>query len=131
MRSLVKPGLFWVARIALVLSVVAWAFGQWFDIAASAYSPAGILASRVSNDGLEVYFDPRGAFYDASFSIRLPDSTLIESRDGARIRFGVPVFTAIRSNQYIVVPHYLIFTIFVLFYGVLKLVYRKREVAGE
>ena len=32
---------------------------------------------------------------------------------------------------HVAIPHYLIVAIFALFYGVLKWVYRKREVAGE
>ena len=32
MRSLVKPGLFWVVRIGLFLSVAAWGIGQWWYV---------------------------------------------------------------------------------------------------
>ncbi len=41
MQSLIKPALFWVARLELFLSVVAWASSRWghqVDIQASAHS---------------------------------------------------------------------------------------------
>jgi hypothetical protein len=151
MRSLIRPALFMVARIGLVLSVVAWIVGQWTLIAANSHSGrAGGFTVLLMDEGVVVAlgnpsvskltFEPHVIVYgntaDDSW-FRLLFAPLDELRDKSPAVMylnRVPGMTLVlfpSTAAIIAIRHWLIITFFALFYGVLKWLYRKRGEAVE
>ena len=140
MRGLIRPALFWVARLGLLFSVMAWLIGQRWTVVERwpldrnicvAFVDKGWVLSRWTW-GAVVDWNFRIAElspHDATWSVAVPD-TNIKGVNSYRA-VGV-VWTRQTNGQSIAIRHWLIVTIFAVFYGVLKWVYRKRpEVADE
>ena len=149
MKPLIRPFLFAVARLGLFLAVMAWIVGQWWTIYSAIPAGHGLVEIYVGDKSYEV--SRWDVLPSTSFNItadRRADSLPFEvlytlfrgelrsdSCGQALLYVGPGFFTA---KQGVIdgmsIRHWLIITIFALFYGVLKWVYRKRgtEVAdGE
>ena len=122
MRELIRPALLLVARFGLFLSVVAWVGGQKRAVALV----VKVFGLGVSPNAWVVDLKPQPAtFYWEIW--RVADyPLLVEKHAEAVIRYDT-------TTHVLVIQHWLTFTIFALFYAVLKWVYRKRgtEVADE
>ncbi len=142
MQSLIKPALFWVARLGLFLSVAAWIVGQWWFVGLS-HVGAGITRMFVGQEGWVLHqshdwalptrgtlsceaspikgWPQRHAFNDTA----LNDSTSIY---GAVVMKQQSLMNLV-TRKSIAIRHWLNVTTFALFYSVLKFIYRKRPEA--
>ena len=152
MRELIRPTLFVVAKVGLSLVVILWGVSQYW----STRTYVSIFVVHTCEFGLAVQFRPRldlGRYYHTSIVHRTHGK--IDKLSPSRWSFGLVkpspyhpstkpqayLFSGIATHKLhggighmIAIRHWLIITIFALFYGVLKWVYRKRgtEVAdGE
>ena len=143
MRSLAKPGLFWMARIALVLSVVAWGVGQYWTcgLTLGIFNTTAII--DLSSPGLIMRLS---TFRAVPWQIEATKSPTDDQVDFTRYAFDEGIFPAVgigggmaqnkgfgyvyTNNEFVrilAIRHWLIVTIFALFFGLLKWAYRKRE----
>ena len=137
MGSLIRPALFMVARIGLVLSVAAWVVGQWrfinFRIPVMHYTckiELGDLGcvfafgNMVPANRFRVYTSlPRetGSLFDlVNYLDGYADGHAARSIDGIGAVLTRP------AEVWCFWHHWINVTLFALFYGVLKWVYRKR-----
>ncbi|MCP4781976.1 MAG: hypothetical protein GY903_05510 [Fuerstiella sp.] len=144
MRSLIRPALFMVARIGLVLSVVMWGVGQRMGVEASAkfantratyvFGDVGVVADVALFDTAPSRFHVTEYAVKEGYSpMKFFDSEIldeIESRPTFSVFRSVPGITIITlpafSTTCVLFHHWLTVTFFAVFYGVLKWVYRKR-----
>jgi len=124
MRSLIRPALFMVARIGLVLSVVGWVAeqrdDQWLVWILEHNTTAFSGSITVASAGYEIF---------AVATYQFPNVPIIDMSiyDGQRLWNGGGLFIErFGPVMVITIRHWLIVTFFALFYGVLKWVYRKR-----
>ena len=136
MRELIRPALFLVARVGLFLSLLAWSLGHMWQGVGVVYGFAGVLDQTGIGVGLDRK-STRTAIIPRAGETMTTQQFLdgVHSRPGDwGLRLHVIAFNVRASEAAIAMQHWLIVTIFALFYGVLKWVYRKRgtEVAdGE
>ncbi len=144
MRELIRPGLFWVARLGLFLAVVAWVTSlSWSCM----LQVPGVRAELISHG---LIFSHHPAFNARSLGVNPSEGEWIFndwlfgynvkffqayspfSAHEPPYRWGIPGLTRAHSSgtQIIAVSHWLIVTTFATFYGVLKFVYRKRRTEG-
>ena len=125
MRSLIRPALFTFVRLGVFLAVVAWVVAQWYQVEfrntrvffAVQLNSAGWLVSE-----LPLFIGgPPTSTLDTD-----PDSFQAVALKPSQIdAFGISA--EFRSlTRYLLVRHWLIVTVFALFYAVLKWVYRER-----
>ena len=133
MKPLIRPTLFTVARLGLFLSLSACVITQWWELEGAIRCgapvvivghPRGFLLSIFPPNQRTWYVTARPVEDDAWWT-HLEEVEKVVPYDFGFQTVGLTVdlgpnapFTSIR--------HWLIVSIFVLFYGVLKLVYRKR-----
>lgn len=115
MRELIRPGLFWVVRIGLLLSVVAWIYGQSKTVGIA----VNVFSVHCTRDAWTIirWPFPRSPFGNKIRFVRLSPAS---SDDYGAIPHGA-------------IPHWLIVANFAVYYGVLRWVYRKRgrEAVGD
>ncbi len=151
MRDLIQPALKIMARTGLFLSVVAWVVGQWWTVQLTAPFPTGRAITQVAfeatRQGWVLNHHDRIGYTSIQWraftlSIRHPLHFEQERfsechffKVGDDIRRGQvsfagmtarPVWGTFRVGTFLAVRHWLIVTIFALFHGALKWVYRKR-----
>ena len=143
MRGLFRPALFWVARIGLVLAVLAWIITQkWsLQVSESQIVDRGVVtvlpwsARHVTSFGIGPRQDSR--FLRVAFGEEQPpqppgDKVSPFTKIVAFAGFRAVSETRPRSTAMMIsIRHWLVVATFALFYVVLKWVYRKREVPGE
>ena len=122
MRSLIRPTLFMVARLGLVLSVVAWAVGQWrmshsLGTGTHLVASAGVISVIHDADGWDVTGGDLSQPAYFGYVLRVDGSM------PRPIRFWI---NRDRRSCRLEIRHWLVVTLFALFYGVLKWAYRKR-----
>lgn len=162
MRKLIRPALFWAARIGLGVAVVAAIAGQWQEIHGGFHIPNGCINFVCSQRGWSSWLT-RPLVSSGDSSTDSSDFLYVETqrhskRDYFAGEFGDPDsdwFVATRGHSFtyilnspaitishsvtpyfgvspliIAIRHWLIITVFAMFYGALKRVYRNRpEVA--
>ena len=149
MRELIRPGLFWMARLGLFLSVVAWGLGQWWHAKAACSFGTTLLSEHgwyVQNSGrtrkmrlsivpIESVLPSNKLVIDWRFN-RVNAAPIDHEGFLTSVYFNgssmsefsgvVVINTPFLRHWSISTRHWLIVTIFALFYGVLKWGYRKR-----
>lgn len=129
MRELIRPTLFMVAKLGLFLSVVAWVASQWIQlhlILDSAVSATMESKRFVAVDRSEPSCLPLTTLLTCRADEAFETLTEIESEPDT---FGFCGWSHNESSfgLQIAVRHWLIVSVFALFYGVLKWVYGKRK----
>lgn len=134
MRSLIRPGLFWVARIGLFLAVVAWIVAQSWMVQGSITGPNAVLCPSGFAITLDADSDPWIESLPTDFSHvhQLDNCFSVDPKGDYRETFqsyfpGVAYTTHLvpfGGSKILTIRHWLIVTMFALFYGVLKWVYR-------
>jgi len=110
MKNLIKPTLFIITRLGLLLAVSAWVVGLWqvFGTIAGPFSiasgPGGWEICRWDSSNAD-----RLSFFSYSAAVEVPHAPSSSPR-----LWGMFVY------------HWLVVSIFALFYGMLKWAYRKR-----
>ena len=132
MRDLIKPTLFIVARLGLLLAVVAWIIGQWWMVKVSSQVEMSRRGWQYCNVlPMEARFSiwRKTEWHNLDVSI----TDFLSETPRTDVSFRGIEFRQYSAVRYLRVPHWLIVTIFALFYGVLKWVYRKRgkELAAD
>ena len=132
MKNLLRMSLFIIARAGLCLAVVAWIAGQWWGtIAEGSLSQLSCGLGMESNGFIlqvatrpvTACIRPLGKGELASVNMYF-ESTAAEI-GATQLLPGAKVLSG--SGEYcLFVHHYFTITLFALFYGVLKWVYRKR-----
>ena len=137
MRSLIRPALFAVARLGLFLSVVAWVVGHWWEV-----EIAGLCGSATMTwPGHLISFHTEGWY---PFEVTCTERPQIkswqsfgESFDLFEERCALPGVGFMPQSTSVMgmlsIRHWLVVTIFAVFYGVLKWVYweRGRKAVGD
>lgn len=112
MKSVIRPSLFAAARLALFLSVTAWIAGQWrmFKISIP-FQIGGVSVFCHVEDWVIILWTGNVKWH---FLMSHP-------------RVGVDWHQALfNQSPHLIIRHYLVVTGFILFYGLLKWVYRNR-----
>ena len=141
MRSLIRPTLFMVARIGLVLSVVGWVASQWYSIESFGGFTAASAFCVTGKSGIIVGFTN----FKVSWRFDVSEG---QSRPMWAFDYSEPEFSGLREQVSLVEPvsglvlildkygvsvafrHWLVVTFCALFYGMLKWVYRERGGEG-
>ena len=123
MRSLIGPAMLWGARISLMLSVVTWGVGKQANWGVN----VGRFCGRLDEDWLKLYVvkTPSAFWYGQFVSL---DEHYSSQRFGSPVRLYVNRGAAVVGVS---IRHYLLVTVFVLFYAALKWGYRKRDLTDE
>ena len=130
MRSLIRPTLFWVARMGLFLSLATWCIGQSWQGTGHLYGFVG----AIDQFGLGASMGPnRGAGVNRNSDYEIVKEFLDGTHVPSKGHFiGMAAIALYIGTEWaMAIRHYLVVAIFALFYGMLKWVYRKRAVAGE
>ena len=135
MRSLVKPSLFWIARIGLFLAVVAWIVGHFH--VGQATLPYSLLECHSSGWVLTISDE----FSDLTFLSDIdsrpktanPDYDILSGRPDMTTIIRFPGFRCQLMGAWhtVYVKHWLILTITAAFYGTLKYGYRHRNAQDD
>lgn len=140
MRPLIRPGLFAFARLGLFLSVAAWLVTQYWWLRVGSpwligdVLPGGYVAGfgyPADDWGIEARPVSRKA--ELSWVFRDPITgpyMNLPRLDTAFHRFGV-TFADYGQLGHLSVRHWLVVTVFALFYALLKWFYRKPRAADE
>lgn len=129
MQELIKPGLFWVVRLGLLLSVVAWIVGQGWQGVGVAFRACGVIdqtglvvqCHKSLGEGWGLHEEP---------NLTVTQNFLAPHKvppDALYLGLSVLAIHLEDSGAAFGIRHWFLVTIFVLFYAVLKWVYRKRR----
>ena len=128
-QELIKPGLFWVVRLGLLLSVVAWIVGQGWQGVGVAFRACGVI----DQTGLVVQCHK--SLGEGWGGHEEPNLTVTQNflaphkvpPDAPSLGLSVLAIHLEDSGAAFGIRHWFLVTIFVLFCAVLKWVYRKRR----
>ena len=137
MRGLIRPALFWLARIGLVLSIAAWIAGQWWTVAWTGPNSFVFKSNDLAWVAIDWWKSEPGDSW-CRIEKRVDSFTYVSVVEQNRASlagrtfqvFGVAGSICTLGSS-LEIYHWLIVTNFALFYVVLKWVYRKREVSNE
>ena len=140
MRELIRPALFGFARLGLFLAVVLWGVAQWWHFGFNCTFVNRNLNVAIHQSGLVCRFDlPLGAslrFFREPAS-NDPDVLSEQLLAGQRIVCTVIhqwpgiSYTERAATQRTAIHHWLIVSTFILFYAILKFIYRRKPDGGE
>lgn len=117
MSGLIRPALLLVARLGLFLSIAAWILGQvWSFDSLSFTSPTYSCFLELNSSGWKLD-------YEVPSPVSLPTHESVRQLPGISFQFA--------NGVYVYVCHWLIVTVFALFYGLVKWKYRKRAIADR
>ena len=147
MRELIRPALFWVVRLGLFFAVAAWVVAQWcfVEMTASGLGRSGrilvwpketaiISEPTARQPGIRTWL-----YRDNNHPHSYSQSLVEQVKD-------TPMYSAVRPirgitlvmdrrvlRAAVLIRHWLVVTIFAVFYGVLKWVYweRGRKAVGD
>ncbi|MEO2019971.1 MAG: hypothetical protein ABGZ53_37025 [Fuerstiella sp.] len=137
MRSLIRPTLFLVARVGLVLSVGFWIVGQWWEVLVQ----MSLAAGAIHKEGwvcAAIYPGPAGWVVStneadngesAAWLFQYPSFDRATGEPSGFSFIGLTALHFPHMFATVALRHWLTTTFFALFYGVLKWVYRKRRKA--
>ncbi len=128
MRELIKPGLFWVARLGLFLAVVAWGVGQCWQGLGFAFGVMGV----VDPTGIAVQFHP--SLLGEWGVYEYPDLRAVEmfldvpNAPVGALHLSLNVLAVHIEYSFAAfgIKHWVNVTIFAAFYALLKFFFRRR-----
>ena len=134
MRELIRPALFLVARVGLFLGVVAWVVGQTWQGVGFTPGCGAIVDQHGVIVGINTPSDRGWGGEEISGTMLVKEFLSVRDTLPGTRYWGFGAFAVLQETGSVIIAfrHWLIITIFALFYGVLKWVYRKRgtEIAG-
>ena len=131
MRDLIRPGLFVIVRLGLLLSTSAWIFSQGYFMGIVA--KPGMTAMIVIVDGRgmrfgRVFWGPDDNKVQVGMASDLDESSNVQKLNPAFMMSMGPrqkwFWFGCMFELLLVIPHWLIVLCFAIFYGTVKIVYR-------